>query len=52
MKAKAIRATLESDVMNLIPATILKSHPNWSLYLDNASASLLPVRTVAAKQEE
>lgn len=47
-KAKAIRQTLESDVTNLIPASILKSHPSWSLFLDHESASLLPIRTVPA----
>lgn len=39
VKAGAIRATLEDEVTPEIPATILKTHPNWSLYLDRASAS-------------
>jgi len=41
-KAKAVKDTLENDATNRIPATMLKTHPNWSLYLDKASASLLP----------
>ena len=41
-KAKAIKDTVETDVTNTVPATILKTHHNWSLYADKASASLLP----------
>jgi len=40
-KATAIKDTIENDVTNTVPATILKTHPNWSLYLDKASASML-----------
>jgi glucosamine-6-phosphate deaminase len=39
VKAGAIRSTLEQPVTPAIPATILKTHPNWSLYLERASAS-------------
>lgn len=41
VKAAAVKSTLENDVTNMIPATILKSHPDWHLYLDVDSASLL-----------
>ena len=41
VKADAVKNTLESDVTNMIPATILKPHPDWHIYLDNDSASLL-----------
>jgi len=41
-KAKAVKDTMENDVTNIIPSTILKTHHNWSLYIDKASASLLP----------
>lgn len=42
VKAAAIQKTLETDgVTNLIPATRLKEHGNWFLYLDRDSASLL-----------
>lgn len=47
VKAKAVKETLESGLTNLIPATMLKTHSFWSLYLDSASASLLPVRVLA-----
>jgi len=40
-KAKAIFDTLNNDPTPDIPATILKTHPDWTLYLDNNSASLL-----------
>ncbi|MCL2056506.1 MAG: 6-phosphogluconolactonase [Oscillospiraceae bacterium] len=40
-KAKAVKDTLDSGaITNLIPATALKSHPDWWLYLDEGSASL------------
>jgi len=40
-KAKAVKATLESELTNQIPATMLKTHSDWTLYLDEASAALL-----------
>ncbi|MBR6739931.1 MAG: glucosamine-6-phosphate deaminase [Clostridia bacterium] len=40
VKAEAIERTLHTDgVTNLIPATLLKTHPDWVLYLDTNSAS-------------
>ena len=42
VKAEAVRNTLETPaVTNLIPATALREHPRWYLYLDADSASLL-----------
>jgi len=41
VKAEAIKNTLENEVTNLIPATMLKTHPDTHLYLDLDSASLL-----------
>jgi glucosamine-6-phosphate deaminase len=42
VKAPIIKEILETDeVTNLIPATKLKEHKNWHLYLDADSASLL-----------
>ncbi|ARK32426.1 glucosamine-6-phosphate deaminase [Halalkalibacter krulwichiae] len=41
VKAEAIKNTLEHKVDNTIPATILKEHRNWTLYLDEESASLI-----------
>ena len=40
-KAPAVRATLEGPVTPMVPASILKEHPNTTLYLDKDSASLL-----------
>jgi glucosamine-6-phosphate deaminase len=39
VKANAIKLTLENELMNEIPSTILKDHPQWTLYLDQESAS-------------
>lgn len=41
VKAEAIRNTLKNDITNLVPATMLKTHPYVNLYLDLDSASLL-----------
>ena len=42
VKAKAIYDTLTApEVTNMVPATILKTHPDWTLYIDKDSASLL-----------
>ena len=40
-KADAVKATLESPIINTVPSTILRNHANWTLYLDTASASKL-----------
>jgi len=40
-KAEAVKRTLESEITNTIPATKLKTHDNWSLFLDKDSASLI-----------
>ena len=42
VKAHAVKATLESlEITNQIPATKLREHADWTLYLDDASASLI-----------
>ncbi|MBS4199310.1 6-phosphogluconolactonase [Bacillus sp. FJAT-49732] len=42
VKAEAIKNVLESEkITNQIPATILRSHPNCTLYLDQDSGSLI-----------
>lgn len=47
VKAAAVRATLLSDaVTNAIPATLLKQHANFSLYLDADSADGLSPESV------
>jgi glucosamine-6-phosphate deaminase len=40
-KAAAVRDCLEKPVSNMHPAGILRQHPNCTLYLDKAAASLL-----------
>lgn len=39
VKANAIQQTLTHSITNQIPATILKSHPHWHLFLDEDSAA-------------
>ncbi|HZQ96279.1 MAG TPA: glucosamine-6-phosphate deaminase [Candidatus Sulfotelmatobacter sp.] len=40
-KAQAVKATVESKISAIIPASILKRHPDVTLYLDQHSAALL-----------
>jgi glucosamine-6-phosphate deaminase len=40
-KAKAVKACLEGDVNPMAPASILRTHPNTTVYLDKNSAALL-----------
>lgn len=47
VKANAIKAMLENDVTNMVPATILKTHPAVSVYLDQESASLADEKLLA-----
>jgi glucosamine-6-phosphate deaminase len=41
VKADAVYKTLHGEINNTVPATILKSHKSWELYLDMDSASLI-----------
>jgi glucosamine-6-phosphate deaminase len=40
-KAEAVRATIEGAIGPMIPASILRTHPDVAIYLDEESASLL-----------
>jgi glucosamine-6-phosphate deaminase len=40
-KAQAVKNSLEQEVSNLFPASILQQHDNCTFFLDKASASLL-----------
>ena len=41
-KAEAVRNTLKSEeVTNMVPATLLKTHKDWHLFLDKESSSLI-----------
>jgi glucosamine-6-phosphate deaminase len=39
VKAEAIYKTLSSPLSNMVPATMLKQHPDFNLFLDYNSAS-------------
>lgn len=39
VKEEAVKNTLERDVTNLVPATIMKTHPDFNLFLDSESAA-------------
>ena len=41
VKANAIYKTLNNEVSNMVPATMLRTHPDWSLYVDENSAKLI-----------
>ncbi|MFA6506621.1 MAG: glucosamine-6-phosphate deaminase [Treponemataceae bacterium] len=43
-KAEAIRLTLEGEVSPKVPASILRRHPDCTLFIDKAAASRLPAR--------
>jgi glucosamine-6-phosphate deaminase len=40
-KAPAVKACLEGTITPMVPASILRTHPNATIYLDKDSASLL-----------
>jgi glucosamine-6-phosphate deaminase len=48
-KARAAKACLEGAITPQSPASILRQHANTTVYLDNASASLLSEKMRAAK---
>lgn len=41
VKAEAILNTITKPVSPEVPATLMKTHPDWNLFIDNDSASLL-----------
>ena len=46
-KAPAVKATLEAAVSSAVPASILRTHPKTTLYLDDGSGALLDATTRA-----
>jgi glucosamine-6-phosphate deaminase len=46
-KATIVKACLEGDISPLVPASILRSHPDTTMYLDVHSAALLSAETLA-----
>jgi len=51
-KAQAVKACLEGEISPTAPASILRKHPNATIYLDRASASLLSHALQSALTEE
>lgn len=47
-KAQAIKACFEGPVSPMAPSSILRTHPNATVYLDRESAALLSAETQAA----
>ena len=41
VKAKAVYDTITQPVNNMVPATLLKTHPEWYLFIDDDAASML-----------
>ncbi len=42
VKAWAVNAAINDEISNKVPATLLRTHSDWTLYIDDASASMLP----------
>jgi len=40
-KAQAVKSCIEGEISPMAPASILRTHPNTTIYLDVESASLL-----------
>lgn len=45
-KARAVKACLEGEISPMAPASILRTHPNTTTYLDTESAALLTEATI------
>jgi len=41
VKAQAVFDTITKPVTNLVPATLMKKHPDWNLFVDDDAASML-----------
>src|SRR5438128_1976255 len=51
-KAHAVKACFEGEISPLAPASILRSHPNATVYLDRNSASLLDPNLTNLRTDE
>lgn len=49
VKAKAIKNMLENQLTNMVPATMLKKHPDFTLFLDKDSASMIDASKITDK---
>ena len=52
VKAKAVRDTLENPLTEEIPATMLKRHKNFTLFIDADSAALVDVRKIQKAESD
>lgn len=41
VKAKAVYDTITRHVDNMVPATLMKTHPDWNLFIDDEAAAML-----------
>jgi len=46
-KAKAVKACFDGEISPMAPSSILRTHRNATVYLDNNSAALLNPATLA-----
>jgi glucosamine-6-phosphate deaminase len=51
-KAQAVKACVEDTISPMLPASILRTHPNATVYLDKHSASLLSPRLQKALNDK
>jgi len=51
-KAQAVKACVEDTISPMLPASILRTHPNATVYLDKNSASLLSPRLQKALSDK
>ena len=51
VKAEAVRKTLMNPLTNIVPATMLKQHPRFSLYIDSDSAAQVNMDDAARQNE-
>jgi len=51
-KAKAVQLCFEDEISPMAPASILRTHPDATIYLDKSSASLLSAATLRRFGEE
>jgi glucosamine-6-phosphate deaminase len=49
-KAQAVAKCLQGEISPMVPASILRTHPNAIIYLDKDSSALLPPEVIAAFQ--
>jgi glucosamine-6-phosphate deaminase len=47
-KAQAVKMCFEGEISPMVPASIFRTHPNATVYLDQDSAALLSATTLAS----